>query len=691
MPVSSGETAIVRKRKRTAGACQSCHERKVRCSLSHTGSPCINCALDHLVCELRVAKKRRAKTHESSIQIQNLASSPANANPTPHDDVQRERAPLLDSGATTAPASSCHHQSISGAILTSIANDDDNGEAEAPYHSLGEHFSHYGGQGGNGVLHANENASENHFAPIYGDPRGVSLVADICEPQRKDRSGHLLVPRIRQPNVDSETLNYLRLRGIFDLPTPEACEMLIRDYFNYVHPFFPVVEARSFIEQLETSLHNLSIHLLWSIFLAASNFADDATLEAVGFTSRKEMKRFMYTKAKALYDAEYERNKITLIQAVLLMGFWYADTEDRTGPWHWNGVAISLCQTIGLHRNPDTSSSSAKSGSMIDKKLWRQLWWSCFYREAWFSAGMGRPMRIRLADCNTTMPDAEAEDELESLPKKLREKYLPNDLRDIGKLWTQLLNVTVVLSNVLLQQQRAQQTLPTEDEVQAAENQIRSYSDEYKTNASRKRSNLATLYAYHFEIYVESVSLILYRPFLLPDLTGPTSDDWKLTVEQRTRSAAMATNQILSNIIRADMTSVCQSTICIALVPTLQIHLLDYASPKPSIQRMGHQNLELCMIVVEELKKTLFGGEILYRMFTRAQKQIRDRKLPVAPSSAAASGNELSSSTTSTTMDILSEMSPDEFLSQENGLDTLLAIWNPGAPIASYESWDNSE
>ena len=80
------------------------------------------------------------------------------------------------------------------------------------------------------------------------------------------------------------------------------------------------------------------------------------------------------------------------------------------------------------------------------------------------------------------------------------------------------------------------------------------------------------------------------------------------------------------------------------------------------------------MIVVEELKKTLFGGEILYRMFTRAQKQIRDRKLPVAPSSAAASGNELSSSTTSTTMDLLSEMSPDGFLSQENGLDTLLAI-----------------
>lgn len=109
------------------------------------------------------------------------------------------------------------------------------------------------------------------------------------------------------------------------------------------------------------------------------------------------------------------------------MDFWYADTEDRTGPWHWNGVAISLCQSIGLHRKADTSLRHERFISAIDIRLWQHLWWSCFYREAWFSDGMGRPMRIHLAEFNTKTPEMEeAEDQLESL---LREEYFPEGMR----------------------------------------------------------------------------------------------------------------------------------------------------------------------------------------------------------------------------------------------------------------------
>jgi hypothetical protein len=62
MPTPSAENAshvVPGPRKRAARACQSCHERKVRCSLSQTGTPCTNCSLDGLVCELRASKRRR--------------------------------------------------------------------------------------------------------------------------------------------------------------------------------------------------------------------------------------------------------------------------------------------------------------------------------------------------------------------------------------------------------------------------------------------------------------------------------------------------------------------------------------------------------------------------------------------------------------------------------------------------------
>jgi len=208
--------------------------------------------------------------------------------------------------------------------------------------------------------------------------------------------------------------------------------------------------------------------------------------------------------SQALYDAEYEKNKIILIQAVLLMGFWYADTEDKTGPWHWNGVAIGLCQTIGLHRDPNISSSHVKSISAADRRLWQQIWWSCFYRETWFSAGMGRPMRIHLIDCNTKMPNAEEiEDAFEGLSVGLRRKYFPEGVRELARLWQQLLNLTVILSNLLIQQQQAKQVLPTESEVQHTESQIRACCGQQDEFGANQQTRLIKLHTSHFGIYVE--------------------------------------------------------------------------------------------------------------------------------------------------------------------------------------------
>lgn len=72
--------------------------------------------------------------------------------------------------------------------------------------------------------------------------------------------------------MDTETNDYLQLRGVFELPASDVCEMLVKIYFHHVHPFFPVIDARRFLETFE-SLHRntLSIHLLWSMFLAAAN------------------------------------------------------------------------------------------------------------------------------------------------------------------------------------------------------------------------------------------------------------------------------------------------------------------------------------------------------------------------------------------------------------------------------------
>ncbi len=272
----------------------------------------------------------------------------------------------------------------------------------------------------------------------------------------------------------------------------------------------------------EPTLHQIPRHTLYISHPNQTQFLDQSELHSAGFSSRKEMRRSTYSRAKVLatprthssrctrglankickvlYDLEYERNRITLIQAVLLMGFWYADTEDRTGPWHWIGVAISLCQTVGLHRRPD---SIARSVSASLERLWRQIWWACIFRDTWFSVGMGRPMHINLDDCDTPMPDANDSDELlRGIPDTTRKKYLPDAVEDLSRLWVELLRLTIVLAGVLSTHYRVGRTELSISEVEQAERKIiaccRS-GDSLKSSCDRTVS----LHIHHLELYLE--------------------------------------------------------------------------------------------------------------------------------------------------------------------------------------------
>jgi hypothetical protein len=56
-----------------------------------------------------------------------------------------------------------------------------------------------------------------------------------------------------------------------------------------------------------------------------------------------------------MYSNGGERDKIVLLQSSLLMGFWHSALDEHIQPWYWTGIAISLCQVLGLHRDLDSS------------------------------------------------------------------------------------------------------------------------------------------------------------------------------------------------------------------------------------------------------------------------------------------------------------------------------------------------
>lgn len=175
---------------------------------------------------------------------------------------------------------------------------------------------------------------------------------------------------------------------------------------------------------------------------------------------------------KCLYDSDYEEDQIARIQSVILLGFWYTDTEDRSGAWHWIGIAISLCQTLGLHRSPESINVSTQLPEPR-QRLFRRIWWSCLVRDRWLSLVKGRPMRINLEDCDVPLPTTDdIAKELDAIPKAARDRYIPYQSDAVARLWLKLVEISVVLGNILRIHYRHKGSKPTVEDIEKSEEEV---------------------------------------------------------------------------------------------------------------------------------------------------------------------------------------------------------------------------
>jgi hypothetical protein len=200
--------------------------------------------------------------------------------------------------------------------------------------------------------------------------------ADSTRPTRKR---HYLVrfdPTSRTTNAveeDSFLLSFLRHQGCFTIPSVHTCYQLFRTYFEFVHPHYPILDRADFAAQYTDLEHPPSYLLLQSVLFMAAGHCDLSVLVEAGFASRYHARKTFFQRAKALYDSDHEPNKVTVVQAVFLISFWWNGPTDQKDTWHWLGVAISLALTLGMHRSTKHSDMKPK-----DRCLWKKIWWSLF-------------------------------------------------------------------------------------------------------------------------------------------------------------------------------------------------------------------------------------------------------------------------------------------------------------------------
>ncbi|EED13377.1 C6 transcription factor, putative [Talaromyces stipitatus ATCC 10500] len=612
MSTNSGSTP--RRRHRSAFACQLCRQRKVRCSLSVTGVPCAGCAQDRQQCI--VDPKRRDIIPLNRAQVaQNSRQSPS---------AQRESAPNgNDIVKTSSPAAFGRTEDTIISQQTQIPSPWNSQTSEKGSLSRDDVLEEerHGLEIADAALGQPQRVGQRPFYTGHG--LGPTSALDICRPE-KSLSRHLLLPSGVSTTVSDEDRQYLRQKKVYNLPGQETCNSLVRAYFHHVHPIIPVIEADVLLNYHTAGrLHEYNLLLLWCVFFVATNFVSPEIYELEGYASRKEMKAAMYSRANCMYNNGGERDQIVLLQASLLMGFWHSEVDEHTQPWYWTGIAVSLCQMLGLHRDPDSS----KYNSFISDRqrhLWRRLWWTCFSRDRWLSLTLGRPLRIDLKDCDVPMPTPDdLLSDVEHIPQFTSSSYLPSNLPRLANYWITYVELSRLLGAVLIMNYQTQRPTPTLSQVEDLEAEIMSCKlpNQYEPGLTRT----ALFYCYHLDLHYQALLITFYRPFgtAIPEGLDPLfQENWNYRMSLRADAAASRTNFIIESIAQDGLLEFAGPMTPPLLVPAMQMHLLRCKNAGPLPRRLRLNKLYTCMIVLGELQRTYTVASIYRAIFAKAIHQI---------------------------------------------------------------------
>ena len=159
-----------------------------------------------------------------------------------------------------------------------------------------------------------------------------------------------------------------------DLPPLDIQSALIDAYFAYDHTLYPVIAQSDFRDAFRSG--TVSKLLLLSVFYAGALHVDDAVVYRICSKGRLDCLQSFYTRAKAVFDADSERDRVSVVQSAYLLHNWWQHPNATMDPWTWLGLAIRLAQNLGMHRSTDKSPLSPS-----DRSLYKRIWW-CLYVSA---------------------------------------------------------------------------------------------------------------------------------------------------------------------------------------------------------------------------------------------------------------------------------------------------------------------
>ncbi|KAI5920229.1 Ctf1 transcription factor [Camillea tinctor] len=437
---------------------------------------------------------------------------------------------------------------------------------------------------------------------LVHDRQGTSDVVHYPLPENVRGS------RARLTELDNIEIDILHQRGAFLLPPRSLCDELIEAYFRWVHPIVPVINRTRFMRQYRDPKNPPSLLLLQAVLLAGSRVCNNPQLmDANGSTTPAALT--FYKRAKALYDANYEDDRVTIVQSLLLMGWYWEGPEDVTkNVFYWTRVATIVAQGSGMHRSVESSQLSK-----ADKRLWKRIWWTLFTRDRSVAVALGRPCNINLDDSDVEM--LTEDDFIEDEPDNAS-GFAPDPVHT--HFFLQYVKLCEIMGLVLSQQYsvaskgRRQNAIDLTHSDMALADWLQNCPKTVYWEMPRHHFWSALLHSNYY-----TALCLLHRAHMPPNnnSTARFPDDSAYPSRNIAFQAAGMITSIIENLSTHDELRYCPAFVVYSLFSALIMHVYQMRSPVPSIQQVTHDRIRTCMGALKEVSKVWLVGKMVYTLF----------------------------------------------------------------------------
>lgn len=349
--------------------CDACRKRKSRCEINEGDATCVLCRFHRQECTFNENPAPRKKRRRSL-----SPEEPENAPRLPMYDVRGSRELQWDQSSA---GSSAGHRNSHLHIRQALPVDD-YAKLKGPTllkKTLGlQTHRHSRLVGSTSIL-------ERDLVQIQSIEREDIAIGQSAIRRVSQIDAFLLVPDEGTQNHDDEILD---LDEIESIVAPHG-EALIHLYFRIVHPSFPVLHKKVFLEKYQRTHREFSPPLLAAVYILALNWWSYSS--ELAMLPKPDVPKLEKLALKTMSDVIY-RPKLSTIQAGLLL----LQRPDGDS-WALTTQLVSLGQDLGLHL--DCSKWKIPSW---ERGVRKRLAWGLYMQDKWGALVHGRPSHITSSD-----------------------------------------------------------------------------------------------------------------------------------------------------------------------------------------------------------------------------------------------------------------------------------------------------